>query len=109
MALAYEGNTDLAFETTVLGDCATKYSGIATDLRTLSADLDKCLQDLTDEKTGWSTPAGTAFHKMTQINWEENIEKYADLLDTLCEILQEAVKDYDNLTTNHIEKTKLPE
>lgn len=105
MALAYEGNTDLAFDTTVLREYGNRYAQIAKDLRSMAQRLDDCLQALED--SGWTTPAGTAFHKMAQTNWEENIEKYAGLLDTLNVILDQASKKYDNLVTNHIEKTKL--
>lgn len=105
MALAYEGNTDLAFDTTVLREYGNRYVQIAKDLRSMAQRLDDCLQALED--SGWTTPAGTAFHKMAKTNWEENIEKYADLLDTLKDILDQASKKYDNLVTNHIEKTKI--
>lgn len=105
MALAHEGNTDLAFDTTVLRNYGNRYSQIANDLRGMSSRLDDCLQEL--KESGWTTPAGTAFHKMAQTNWEENIEKYADLLDTLKDILDQAAKKYDNLVSDHIEKTKL--
>lgn len=105
MALAYEGNTDLAFDTTVLRDYGNRYAEIAKSLRSMASKLDDCLQELED--SGWTTPAGTAFHKMAQTNWEDNIEKYADLLDTLKDILDQASKKYDSLVTNHIEKTKI--
>lgn len=105
MVLANEGNTDLAFDTTVLKNCGKDYAKVATDLRNMAKDLDNCLQQLED--SGWTTPAGSAFHKMTQTNWDENIKKYADLLETLDRILQEAAQKYDNLVTGHIEKTKL--
>jgi len=103
MALAYEGNTDLAFDTTVLRNCGSKYTEIAEKLRNMATNLDDCLSEL--EKSGWTTPAGTAFHKMTKTNWQENIEKYADLLDTLSEIIEQASNEYDTLVTEHIEKT----
>lgn len=105
MALANEGNTDLAFDTSVLRACGAKYTEIAKDLRRLASNLDDCLQEL--KESGWTTPAGTAFHKMAQSNWADNIEKYADLLDTLNDILIQASKKYDNLVINHIEKTKI--
>jgi len=105
MALAYEGNTDLAFDTTVLRDYGNRYAEIAKNLRSMASKLDGCLQQL--EESGWTTPAGTAFHKMAKTNWEENIKKYADLLDTLKDILDQSSKKYDNLVVNHIEKTKI--
>lgn len=105
MALAYEGNTDLAFDTSVMREYGNRYSQIASDLRDMAQKLDECLQELED--SGWTTPAGTAFHKMAQTNWEENIEKYADLLDTLKDILDQAAKKYDNLVVNYIETTKI--
>ena len=105
MALANEGNTNLAFDTTTLRQYGNRYGQIATQLRQMSSKLDNCLSDL--KQSGWTTPAGTAFHKMAETNWEENIEKYANLLDTLKNILDQASKKYDDLVTNHIEKTKL--
>lgn len=105
MALENEGNTDLAFATGTLRTYGKRYSQIATDLRKMCTQLDGCIAQLQD--SGWTTPAGTAFYKMTETNWEENIDKYADLLDTLNDVLQQAADDYDDLTTNYIEKTKL--
>lgn len=105
MALANEGNTSLAFDTTTLRQYGNRYGQIAGELRRMSTKLDNCLREL--KESGWTTPAGSAFHKMAETNWEENIEKYAGLLDTLKEILDHASKKYDDLVTNHIEKTKL--
>lgn len=105
MALAYEGNTDLAFNTDELKQCGIEYSNIATDLRDMSNKLDRCLNDLSS--SGWTTPAGTAFYKMVNVNWRENIEKYAALLDTLKNILDDAAAQYDSLVVNNINKTKI--
>lgn len=105
MVLANEGNTDLAFDTVTLKACGSRYAEIAKELRTMAEQLDACLQEL--EESGWTTPAGTAFHKMAQTNWNENIKKYADLLETLNDIMGEAVQKYDNLVVNNIEKTHL--
>ncbi|MFS0675160.1 WXG100 family type VII secretion target [Ornithinibacillus sp. 179-J 7C1 HS] len=105
MALAHEGNTDLAFDTDALRKYGKQYGSIADDLRKMSDRLEKLLAEL--KGAGWTTPAGTAFHKMVNTNWRENIDKYADLLDTLQNILESAASKYDNLVENHIEKTKL--
>jgi WXG100 family type VII secretion target len=105
MALAYEGNTSLAFDTTALRQYGTQYGNIATDLRTMSGKLEACLKDLNN--SGWTTPAGTAFYKMVNSNWRDNIEKYADLLETLNDILQNAATDYDSLVENSIETLQI--
>lgn len=105
MALANEGNTSLAFDTTTLRQYGNRYGQIAQKLRGMAANLDSCLVEL--KENGWTTPAGTAFHKMTETNWKDNIEKYADLLETLNEILNQASTQYGDLVTNHIQKTKL--
>lgn len=105
LALANEGNTNLAFDTTTLRQYGNRYGQIAEKLRSMSTTLDNCLAEL--KESGWTTPAGTAFHKMAETNWEENITKYADLLDTLKDILNQASTKYGALVTNHIEKTKL--
>lgn len=105
MALSYEGNTDLAFNTDELRQCGIQYSNIATDLRDMSNKLDKCINDL--KSNGWTTPAGTAFYKMVNMNWRDNIEKYAALLDTLKIILDDAATQYESLVENNINKTKV--
>ncbi len=105
MAIAYEGNTDLGFDTGVLRQAAREYKDVAAELRRMSSDLDKLLTELKD--SGWTTPAGTAFHKMTSANWEKNIERYAALLDTLNGILIKAAGEYDTLMTDYVLATKI--
>lgn len=105
MAIAYEGNTDLAFDTGILRKAAGEYKQVATDLRTMSSKLDKLLQGLKD--SGWTTPAGTAFYEMTNTNWKKNIEKYASLLDTLNSILIKASGEYEGLMTDYVRNTKV--
>lgn len=105
MTLAYEGNTSLAFNTTSMRQYGAEYANSASELRNLASQLDDCLKELSE--SGWTTPAGSAFQKMVQTNWEENIERYADLLDTLKNILDQAANKYDGLTIDYIEKTKI--
>lgn len=105
MALAHESNVSLAFDTTIFRQYGSKYGQISTDLCEMAKKLDDCLADL--ESSGWTTPAGSAFHQMVSTNWEENIKKYADLLDTLKKIMDDAASQYDGLSDNHIERTRL--
>lgn len=105
MAIAYESNTDLAFDTSVLRNAGTQYKKVASELKTLASDLDSLLASL--EKSGWTTPAGSAFHEMTNTNWEKNIEKYAALLETLNTILCKAATEYDDLMTDYVRRTKV--
>lgn len=105
MSLDTHSNTDLAYDTDVFRQATQTYCDVAIDLRQKVSDMQKCLDTLTD--SGWTTPAGIAFLNMVDDNWSQNIEKYADLLDTLQQILIEASQKYDELTTNYIEKTKL--
>ncbi len=105
MALANEGNTDLAFDTVVLREYGNRYVKIAEDLETMSESLDNCLLQL--KESGWTTPAGTAFYEMTTTKWKDNIKKYADLLRTLNDILVHASNKYDNLVIDYIEKTQV--
>ena len=101
MAIAYERNTNLAYNTEALRDCGRKYAEIAKELRTLAKNLNRTFYDL--QEKGWTTPAGTTFYELTQTNWEENVEMYADLLDTLKACLDYAADRYDRLTVDHIE------
>lgn len=105
MSVSYESNVDLGFDTTALKNSATKYGAFADELRDMAKDLDDALSEL--EKNGWTTPAGTAFHEMTDTNWKKNIEKYADLLECLESILDSACTQYDDLVENHIQTTKV--
>ena len=105
MAIAYEGNTDLAFDTGVLRKAAGEYKQIASDLRDMSSKLDSLLSGL--QSRGWTTPAGTAFYEMTNTNWEKNIEKYASLLDTLDGILIKAADEYESLMSSYVRTTKV--
>lgn len=105
MALSFEANTDLAFDTDELKQCAYMYAQVADAMRTMATDLDQCLANLAE--SGWTTDAGKAFHEMSQTNWKENINKYADLLDMLKEVLDDASTQYNTLVSDHIEKTKL--
>ena len=104
MALAFEKNTSLAFDTDVFKVYGKKYGEIATSLREMASDLDKCLAELA--ANGWTTPAGSAFYKFMNTGWRVNIEKYASLLDTLESILSSAATQYDDLVYSHIEKTE---
>ena len=45
MAIAYEGNTDLGFDTGVLRQAAREYKDVAAELRRMSSDLDKLLTE----------------------------------------------------------------
>lgn len=105
MSLQLEKNTDLAFDTYVLQQCGRKYGDIAIKLRNMAKQLNVALEQLSS--SGWTTPAGTAFSKMTEVNWEENIDKYAGLLETLQTILDESAKEYEDLVQNHVNKINL--
>lgn len=105
MAIAYEGNTDLAFDTGVLRKAAGEYKQVAADLKDMASRLDSLLFSLKED--GWTTPAGTAFYEMTNVNWEKNIEKYVSLLETLNGILINAAEEYDALVIDHIQATNV--
>ncbi len=105
MALSNESNTSLAFDTTELRSCADKYSKAATELRTLAKNLDNLLVEL--KSSGWTTPAGSAFHKMVNTNWQTNIERYTNLLDTLENIILQSCADYESLVSDYVEQVDL--
>lgn len=105
MAIAYEGNTDLGFDTAVFRKVAGKYKEVATDLRNMAEQLDSLLVEL--KSSGWTTPAGSAFHEMTNTNWKKNIEKYANLLDMLQQALESSASEYDDLMSSYVRTTKV--
>ena len=105
MSIAGERNTDLGFDTGVLRKAAREYSEIADELTDMATELDRLLSALKSE--GWTTSAGSAFHEMTNTNWKDNINKYANLLDTLNSILLNAADEYEQLEDNYIATTKV--
>ena len=105
MGLAYERNTDLAFDTNILSSASTRYKEVSDKLSKLASELNRLLGELS--ASGWTTPAGSAFSEMVDEDWEKNIQKYTSLLDTLCDILEYASEQYDSLITDHIRTTKL--
>lgn len=104
MSLATEGNYDLAVDTEALRTAGGEYAKIAEELRSLAEKLDNCLTDLRD--SGWTTGAGKAFQTMVSTGWKDNVEKYADLLDTLQKIMEESAGSYEDLI-QEVERTKL--
>lgn len=105
MTIAYESNTSLAFDTDVFRKAAGEYRDISAELRKMAAKLDGMLTELS--QSGWTTPAGSAFQKMADTNWEKNIERYAAMLDNLSDILIRASAEYDDLVNSYINKTQL--
>ena len=105
MTIAYESNTSLAFDTGILRKAAGEYRDISSQLRKMAAKLDGMLTELA--QSGWTTPAGSAFQKMADTNWQKNIEKYAAMLDTLSDILIHASAEYDDLVSSYINRTQL--
>lgn len=103
LALADE-SVDLAFDTEALRKYGEQYGTKANDLREMAKELDDCLNEL--KTNGWTTNAGEAFNKMVKVNWKDNIEKYASMLDTLNSIMTAAASDYEILV-EEIENTKL--
>ena len=104
MALQDEPNTSLAFDTTQMRKYAKEYTNIAQNLENIAKEFNDCL--ITLKNDGWTTPAGSAFQKMTEENWSENINKYVALLKTLAKILENASSKYDRLVEEHIEYIK---
>ncbi len=105
MSLAYERNTDLAYDTSELEECGKRYSEIADELDEIASKLDSLLDAL--KSSGWTTPAGSALHKMVNTKWQYNINRYTSLLRTLHEVMRDSSEKYDDLTGAYIETVNL--
>ena len=105
MSLQDNRKYDLAYDTSVFREASAQYKTHADDLRKMASRLNNLLHVLAED--GWTTDAGAEFQKMAEVNWEEDVKKYADLLDTLSEILIESSRMYEDLSENYIEKTKI--
>lgn len=95
---------DLSFNTDTMRECAKTYGRIQEELTELAEHLQNALNELKD--SGWTTGAGIAFSDMVEIDWKRNIDRYADMLDTLKEILEVSADDYEELV-QQIEKVKV--
>ena len=98
-------NCDLGYNTEELRACGKEYRDIGGKLRTMAKELNNCLVEL--KESGWTTGAGAAFQEMAQVNWEENIDKYADFLETLEDALNHASTKYETLSSEYLDKLKL--
>lgn len=107
MNMAYEAGTNLAFDTDLMRKSAQEYSEIAKELRQMSGKLNGLLENL--KENGWTTKAGSLFHELVNTNWNDNIELYASMLDTLNDILMESADEYDLLVTESIRQTTFKE
>ena len=105
MSLAYESGADLAIDTDVIKIAGEEYKKIGQEMRYMAKTLDSLLQELKSE--AWTTGAGEAFQSMVSTKWSENINKYANMLDTMNDMLAKAAGDYEKLLEDHIRNTKL--
>lgn len=98
--IAYEGNNDLCFDTEVFASAAKTYREKAEHLRNLKTDLVNMIEQLKD--VGWKSAAGKAFYGNLQVNWAQDIQRYADLLEMLAECIEGASSTYENLQTEAV-------
>ena len=93
--IAYESVNDLCFDTEVFDSAAKVYREKSEHLRTLKTDLVNMIEQLKD--AGWKPAAGKAFYGNLEVNWAQDIQRYADLLEMLAECVEEASIAYENL------------
>lgn len=93
--IAYEGNNDLSFDTEVFDRAAKVYREKSEQLGMIKNDLLNMIEQLKDG--GWKSAAGKAFYGNLHANWADDIQRYADLMETLAECIEEASRAYEDL------------
>ena len=87
---------DLKYDTITMRKTASFYKDIAWRMRNLSSTLKKQITMLKDEC--WKSDAGTAFLKMYEDGWADNVEKYVLILEEMAVQLNQAAQEYDTVT-----------
>ncbi|MBO5238623.1 MAG: WXG100 family type VII secretion target [Lachnospiraceae bacterium] len=96
MNTAYQGNNDLCFDTGVFETVAANLRNDATELQTILTDLTDAVETLKDD---WKSKASDTFFELVSDEWANDLSRYADLVDTLAEILEFAATTYGDLET----------
>lgn len=96
MSIAYNSKNDLCFDTDVFTTVAKNLRTNATELETILTDLTGAVDDL---KVDWKSKASDKFFELVSDEWATDLGRYADLVDTLADILEGAVVTYGDLET----------
>lgn len=72
--------------------------------RTELLDLNKKLKaELDSLKKDWNTPAGKNFFKENIVDWDDDVKKYAKMLEGISQMLEKAIGEY-NMIDNDAKK-----
>ena len=63
-----------------------------TDLLKLNTKLKADLDLL---KQGWKTPAGKKFFNDNIVDWDDDVKKYANMLEGISQMLEKAIGEYN--------------
>lgn len=63
-----------------------------TDLLELNTKLKADLDLL---KQGWKTPAGKKFFSDNIVDWDDDVKKYANMLEGISQMLEKAIGEYN--------------
>lgn len=63
-----------------------------TDLLELNTKLKADLDLL---KQGWKTPAGKKFFNDNIVDWDDDVKKYANMLEGISQMLEKAIGEYN--------------
>lgn len=95
--IAYENNNSLCFDTEVFDSAAKVYLEKSEQLASIKDELTNMIEQLTAKGGGWDSAAGRAFYGNLQVNWGDDIKRYADLMEMLSGCIQNAGREYENL------------
>lgn len=82
---------DVVYNIDKLRDSQKAIKKQRTDLLALDKKLKTQLEAL---KKGWKTPAGKKFFKDDIVDWDDDVKKFANMLQGISEMLGKAVDEY---------------
>jgi len=88
----------LYFSTLELQTGRQAFGTATTDLKSMRDKLTTGIEQL--RYSGWKSDAADAFFYNIGTTWREDVRRYCDLMDVLCEVLGEACITYEKVESD---------
>lgn len=85
----------LEFDIEKLKNTKSKCEKLATELTDLKVNL---LEDLTNLRKDWNTPAGEKFFSEQNTDWTTQVDSYVKITGAIGELLGVAISEFESLT-----------
>lgn len=88
------GNDTLKFDVASFRTMSDKIQETITELEEKNQSMLEAFEQI---KEKWNTPAGRSYMQKINLDWLDDVEKYAVLLNAVKELLNEAATEYEAL------------